>query len=151
MSSRRIQREYDNLVNDPPDFLEEIEIDADVGLNRWYVCVTSPEESVYRGAKFVVIINFPGDYPYSAPSFVFHTKIFHPNITFKGDICKEALGLDKWSISSTVRMLIPSIRNLLLEPDISNPLNPEAAVEYNKGMEKYRETIERWLQTYNKE
>jgi ubiquitin-protein ligase len=151
MSSRRIQREYDNLISDPPDFLEEIEIDAESGLNRWYICIVSPEESVYHGAKFVVIINFPSDYPYSTPTFVFHTKIFHPNITFKGDICKEALGLDKWTISSTIRMLIPSIRNLLLEPDVSNPLNPEAAVEYNKGIERYKEVIEKWLQTYNKD
>lgn len=150
MTSRRIQREYENLTKDPPPYLTEIKIE-DNQTNKWYITIHSPEESTYKGAKFVVCLHFPDDYPYSRPDFTFMTKIFHPNITFKGEVCNEALGLDKWSVSSTVRMILLSIRNLLLEPDISNPLNPEAAIEYAKGLEKYGETVKRWIETYNKD
>lgn len=150
--SRRIQREYENLTKDPSPYVKRLSIiDTDgEGNTSWKLVIESPEESSYLGKGFAVFIIFPPDYPYSAPTIRFDTKIFHPNISYKGDVCVEALGFGKWTVSSTIRMVISSIRNLLLEPDMSNPLNPEAALEMSKGKEVYNATVKRWLETYNK-
>lgn len=148
MVSRRIQREFDSLIKDLPEGVTHIKMVHDDEV-VWKMVVASPKESVYEGAPFVVSVKFGTNYPYTAPNVSFETKIFHPNVTFKGEICKEALGLDSWSMTSTVRMFIPVLRNFLSEPDVSNPLNPDAAIEYAKGMDTYRATVKRWLQTYN--
>lgn len=143
-------REYDSFVRDPPSHIRDVEMKNDEDGVRWTIELVSPEESVYEGVTFSIDIIFGDEYPYKPPTVRFASKIFHPNVTFKGEICKEALGLDTWSVASTVRMFIPTLRNFLLEPDVSNPLNPEATVEYAKGMETYKSTVKRWLQTYQK-
>lgn len=65
-------------------------------------------------------------YPNNAPLCKFITNIWHPNISNKGTICLDILK-DEWSATITTSNIINSITLLLLNPDISSPLNRTAA------------------------
>ena len=72
---------------------------------------TGPDESVYAGKTYKLSITFPADYPYSPPTIVFASPIFHPNVDQNGAICLDILQ-DKWSAIYNVRTTLLSIRSV---------------------------------------
>ena len=58
-------------------------------MNVWIVTLPGPEGTVYEGGKFEVEIDFRDSYPFKCPNITFVTKIYHPNISNKGEICAE--------------------------------------------------------------
>jgi ubiquitin-protein ligase len=67
---------------------------------------------VYEGLKFKLTLAFPADYPYKAPTVVFATPCFHPNVDTEGRICLDILK-EKWSAVHNVRTILLSIQSLL--------------------------------------
>jgi ubiquitin-conjugating enzyme E2 C len=95
-------------------------------LLRWTGTIQGPDESVYAGKTYKLSITFPADYPYSPPTIVFASPIFHPNVDQNGAICLDILQ-DKWSAIYNVRTTLLSIRSLLTDPNNASPLNTMAA------------------------
>ena len=50
-------------------------------LFNWQAIICGPEETVWEGGTFVLHIEFPSDYPTTAPTIKFKTPMFHPNST----------------------------------------------------------------------
>jgi ubiquitin-conjugating enzyme E2 C len=92
----------------------------------WVATIIGPPESVYAEKEYKLRITFPSDYPYSSPTIVFQTPIFHPNVDTNGNICLDILQ-DKWSAIYNVRTVLLSLRSLLADPNNASPLNPLAA------------------------
>jgi len=46
----------------------------------------------YDGGIFNFSIVFPTEYPFKAPKITFTTKVYHPNISEKGEVCDAILG-----------------------------------------------------------
>jgi ubiquitin-conjugating enzyme E2 D/E len=89
MSSVRVQKEYNNFQKNPPRncFCGLVEGD----LFHWEVGLTGPENTPYAGGVFLLDINLKNGYPYRCPKISFITKIYHPNISEKGEICLNIL------------------------------------------------------------
>lgn len=51
----------------------------------WQIAVFGPPGTPYEGGYFKAHIRFPGNYPFSPPTFRFLTKIWHPNIYENGE------------------------------------------------------------------
>jgi ubiquitin-conjugating enzyme E2 S len=64
----------------------------------------------YRGGMFKVQLVFPEDFPSAAPKGYMITKIFHPNISFKGEICVNTLKKDwdpaNWKLSNIFGVIL---------------------------------------------
>ena len=58
----------------------------DSNIFDWQIAIFGPPGTTYGGGYFKAHIRFPGDYPFSAPSFRFLTKIWHPNIYENGEV-----------------------------------------------------------------
>ncbi|KAL3580039.1 hypothetical protein D5086_017874 [Populus alba] len=84
---------------------------------------------------------FPSLMTFKPPKVKFETSCFHPNVDVYGNICLDILQ-DKWSSAYDVRTILLSIQSLLGEPNISSPLNTQAAQLWS-NQEEYRKMVEK--------
>lgn len=112
----------------------------------WKGTITGSKDTVFEGTEYKLSLSFPNDYPFKPPKVKFETACFHPNVDVHGNICLDILQ-DKWSSAYDVRTILLSIQSLLGEPNISSPLNTQAAslwgdqIEYRKMVEKSFKSI----------
>jgi len=95
-------------------------------LFKWVGTITGADDTVYDGLVYKLNMEFPPNYPYTAPTVKFLSPCFHPNVDLQGNICLDILK-DKWSASYDVKAVLLSIQSLLGEPNIDSPLNGHAA------------------------
>lgn len=70
-------------------------------------------------------LTLDGDYPSAPPKGFFVTKIFHPNVSVKGEICVNTLKKD-WKPELGVRHVLLTVKCLLIHPNPESALNEEA-------------------------
>lgn len=150
-SLKRLYRDLTDLRNDEgegyvghfhieplvvPTITEEGTIEENRDMYHWEGYIMGPKETPYQGGKFKVSIKISNKYPYVPPLVKFITKIYHPNIDLKGNICLNILkpqpGGD-WSPTLNIGKLMLSICNLLSDPNPNDPLNPEAGKLYTSN------------------
>jgi ubiquitin-conjugating enzyme E2 D/E len=145
MSTRRIQREHQDLAKDAPENCSAGPRGENIYV--WDALIIGPTDSPYAGGMFNLEIHFSNDYPFKPPKLTFLTKIYHPNISPSGAICLDILK-DKWSPALTIAKVLLSISSLLTDPNPNDPLVAEAATMYNNNRAKYDETARLWTLQY---
>lgn len=147
-------RQYRELT-DPkkaiPSFHIELEDDSNIFVWNIGVMVLN-EESIYHGGYFKAQMRFPEDFPFSPPQFRFTPAIYHPNVYRDGRLCISILhqsgdpmtdepDAETWSPVQTVESVLISIVSLLEDPNISSPANVDAAVDYRKNPDQYKQRV----------
>ena len=129
---RQLQEVQSNPVEGitvtPTDTLQELSLE-----------LKGPEETPFAGATFYVTMIFDDQYPTMPPKAFFRTKIFHPNISERGEVCVNTLKRD-WTPDLGIRHVLAVLRCLLIEP------NPESALNEEAGrllLEDYKEYFKR--------
>ena len=61
----------------------------------WTFHVLQDCEAYNKGA-FKIQIDFPAEYPFKPPKLTFKTKIYHPNIDEKGQVCLPIISAENW-------------------------------------------------------
>merc|ERR1712106_1115805 len=116
-------------MGDPIEGFKMLHVD-DSNIFDWQIAIFGPPGTAYAGGYFKAHIRFPGDYPFSAPSFRFLTKIWHPNIYENGEV-------------------LISIISMLNEPNTYSPANVDASVAFRNWKEgkdnKYKEVISKQI------
>ncbi|KAL4318665.1 hypothetical protein GQ457_18G016200 [Hibiscus cannabinus] len=107
----------------------------------WKGTIKGSKDTVFEGKEYKLSLAFPNDYPFKPPKVKFDTACFHPNVDVYGNICLDILQ-DKWSSAYDVRTILLSIQSLLGEPNISSPLNTQAAQLWSNQQE-YRKIVEK--------
>ncbi|KAM3398410.1 ubiquitin-conjugating enzyme E2 20-like [Capsicum galapagoense] len=107
----------------------------------WKGTISGSKDTVFEGTEYKLSLSFPADYPFKPPKVKFETGCFHPNVDVYGNICLDILQ-DKWSSAYDVRTILISIQSLLGEPNISSPLNTQAAALWC-NQEEYRKMVEK--------
>ena len=147
MSLRRINKELDDIIKDPPSNC----VAGPVGVNLfdWEATIIGPDDTPYEGGIFKLRINFPSDYPFKPPKIVFDTPIYHCNINSNGSICLDILKRE-WSPALTISKVLLSICSLLAEPNPDDPLVPEISKLYKKNKYVYYKKAKEHTQKYAK-
>jgi len=125
---RRIQKEFNDLKKDPV-LNCSAGPESEDDLYHWKGTIVGPEGSPYAGGVFSLDIEFPPDYPFSPPKVLFVTKIYHCNVSSRGDICLDILK-EEWSPALTIEKVLLSICSLLEDPNPDDPLVPDIASLY---------------------
>jgi len=146
MALRRLQREYEEILRDPPSNCTAGPVNPD-DLFRWEAMIFGPEDSPFHGGIFRLSINFPSEYPFKAPIITFKTRIYHPNINAAGGICLDILK-SQWSPALSISKVLLSILSLLTDANPSDPLVPEVAHVYRTDRVRYDETAREWTRLY---
>ncbi len=118
----------DGVVLRVTDSLQEVELE-----------LRGPEETPFAGGTFHAMLIFDDNYPTAPPKAYFKTKIFHPNISERGEVCVNTLKKD-WSAEVGVRHVLAVLRCLLIEPNAESALNEEAG---RLLLENYQEYFKR--------
>jgi len=109
----------------------------DDNIYKWSSTIFGPKDSPYDGGVFLLLINFPENYPFKPPQITFQTKIFHPNISSNsGAICLDILQ-NNWSPALTLTKTLLSICSLLTDPNPDDPLDAEAGKLYKNNREEF--------------
>ncbi|KAF0990594.1 hypothetical protein HZS_7786 [Henneguya salminicola] len=146
MAQKRIQKEYNDMIKDPPALCSAGPIGDD--LFHWKGTIMGPDDSPFSGGLFFLTIAFPTDYPFKPPKVNFETKIYHPNINSNGgSICLDILRT-QWSPALTVSKVLLSICSLLNDPNPDDPLVPEIAKIYRSNRAQYLEIAREWTLKY---
>ena len=67
------------------DFGIDIKIEQD-NYTEWYITMTAPDDSDYKGGEYTVIAKFEKDYPLVNPKFIFKTDMYHCNVNDKKEL-----------------------------------------------------------------
>ena len=135
MSLKRINKELHDMQKDPPANCSAGPTSED--LFHWTATLMGPSNSPYEGGVYFLDIVFPADYPFKPPKIVFLTKIFHPNISHRGEICLDILK-GQWSPALTLDKVLLSLCSLLTDPNPSDPLVPSIASLYETDRKEYK-------------
>ncbi|KAG2368953.1 ubiquitin-conjugating enzyme/RWD-like protein [Suillus spraguei] len=85
-------------------------------LFHWTGTIPGPQGSPYEGGVFNINIQLANDYPFSAPKVTFVTRIYHMNISDKGNICIDILK-QNWSPALSLFKVMLSLSSLLTDPN----------------------------------
>ncbi|ELU00109.1 hypothetical protein CAPTEDRAFT_168305 [Capitella teleta] len=142
--TKRLQKELMTLMMNPDKTISAFP-EGD-NLFRWKGTIHGASSTVFENLEYKLSFEFPGNYPYAAPTVKFETPIYHPNVDQHGNICLDILK-EKWSALYDVRTVLLSIQSLLGEPNNDSPLNVQAAEMWaNKSL--YKKVL---LEKYQKE
>ncbi|KAL2267191.1 hypothetical protein VTJ83DRAFT_4468 [Remersonia thermophila] len=150
-SNKRITKELAECTTHPPVGIT-VTLPNDSDLHTWHVILDGPEDSVYAGGKFGLVVKLPTEYPFKAPTITFSTRIYHPNVTndSPGNICLGLLKSDKWKPSTRLASVLESVRALLEEPQPEDPLEARIADEYRTDRKEFEKNARAYVQRYAK-
>jgi ubiquitin-conjugating enzyme E2 H len=117
--------------------------------NQLSIFFKGPENTFYENGEWSISIFLPHEYPFKSPSIGFIEKIYHPNIDYlSGSICLDVIN-QKWSpMFELVNIFDVFLPQLLLYPNISDPLNIEAAKLYSTNIKKYEDQVKKIVNLY---
>ncbi|EGG05354.1 uncharacterized protein MELLADRAFT_48820 [Melampsora larici-populina 98AG31] len=134
---KRINKEFNVLRTQPPEGVRVIVNEDDItDVKAW---IKGPAETPYADGYFKIAFAFGSEYPAAPPRCTFSTKIFHPNVGPRGEICVNTLKKD-WVSTNTLTEILMVVKCLLIYP------NPESALDEEAGrllLEKYDEYFQR--------
>eukprot|EP00746_Dinoflagellata_sp_MGD_P018540 gnl/MRDRNA2_/MRDRNA2_142997_c0_seq1.p1 gnl/MRDRNA2_/MRDRNA2_142997_c0~~gnl/MRDRNA2_/MRDRNA2_142997_c0_seq1.p1 ORF type:complete len:194 (+),score=24.17 gnl/MRDRNA2_/MRDRNA2_142997_c0_seq1:95-676(+) len=111
-----------------------------------------PQDTLYEGATFKIRVGLPEQYPYHPPSITFVNKVYHPNIDEKsGVVCLDVINqtwTPLYSLANVFQMFLPQ---LLTYPNVSDPLNSQAAILWMKDRSQYEEKVKEYVRLYAKD
>lgn len=116
-------------------------------INKFSALIRGPSDTPYSGGKFRINVEIPSNYPFKAPSIKFETKIYHPNINEKGEICLDILK-DNWSPSMSLNRVFIAIYALLNKPNPDDPLSADIGGEYRTSYDIYKQKTIAYTKKY---
>jgi len=145
---KRLQKELQRITQDPPANCSAYAVNNDI--TNWEAVILGPKDTPYEGGIFKLQIVFKNQFPFKPPEIKFKTKIFHPNISERGDICLDILK-DQWSPALQMDKVLLSICSLLASPNPDDPLVANAANLYKTNRGEYNRVVEEWVRLYAQE
>ena len=107
-----------------------------------------PKATPYEYGIFRVKLIISNEFPTQAPKGLFITKIFHPNISEKGEICVNTLKKD-WNPSQwNLYNLFEVIKCLLIVPFPQSALNEEAGKLFMENYDEYFKIAKMYTNIY---
>jgi len=96
-----------------------------------------PDKVPYNKGAFKIGIKFPVEYPFKPPKITIKTKIYHPNIDEKGEVCLNIVNPENWKPATKISQVLESLINLINNPEPDHPLRADLATEFTNSHSKF--------------
>ncbi|XP_060933071.1 ubiquitin-conjugating enzyme E2 L3-like isoform X2 [Limanda limanda] len=103
----------------------------------------------YDKGAFRIEIIFPVEYPFKPPKVTFKTKIYHPNIDEKGQVCLPIVSVENWKPATTTIQVIGDLIALVSVPRPEHSLRADLAEEYTKDQSKFMKNAEEFTKEHS--
>ena len=109
---------------------------------KWNALMFGPKNSPYNGYMFKFEIEFPTDYPNSAPRVFCRTPIYHMNINTDGKVCVASItNNNEWKKAGNISAVLLSIFMILNRPNPGSPYRDDIATLYKENREEYNRKV----------
>mmetsp|Transcript_27210 Transcript_27210/g.31369 ORF Transcript_27210/g.31369 Transcript_27210/m.31369 type:complete len:296 (-) Transcript_27210:153-1040(-) len=130
-----LQKQLNELMKKAPDGIKPLQQDYD--MSEIACDIYGPIGTPYQGGVFRCKLIFNSEFPRSPPKGYFLTKIFHPNVSEKGEICVNTLKKDWNPMEWSLYGIFEVIKCLLIVPFPESALNEEAGKLFMEDYEEY--------------
>ena len=107
-----------------------------------------PDSAPYNKGAFRIRMDFPAEYPFKPPKIMFQTKIYHPNIDEKGQVCLPIISPENWKPATRTDQVIQALVALVCDPEPEHPLRADLAEEYTKDKKKFMKNAEEFTKKF---
>lgn len=145
--ANRMAKELRTLRKSPPEGVCAWPEPAD-STTRLSAQLQGPPGTVYEAGVFRLSVHVPERYPFEPPKVAFLTRVFHPNIDASGRVCLDVLDLPpkgSWRPSLNLVTVLAAVRQLLAEPNASDPLDADATDAYVRDRPRFDATARRMV------
>ncbi|CAO1422857.1 unnamed protein product [Diamesa serratosioi] len=139
-ATRRLQKELHDIRAAGGNSFRDIDVD-DRNILLWSGLIV-PENVPYNKGAFRIEITFPAEYPFKPPKICFKTKIYHPNIDEKGQVCLPIISAENWKPATKTDQVIQALVALVNDPEPEHPLRADLAEEFLKDRKKFLKNAE---------
>jgi ubiquitin-protein ligase len=116
---------------------EEFNVDIiNDNIYLWHFIINPQTEYFNKNLRFK--LEFDNNYPFEAPKLFALDFIFHPNIDVSGNICLGVL--NNWNKKYNAYTILNALRELLISPDFTSPINVKAVALWN-NKDRYLEEL----------
>lgn len=145
-ATRRLQKELAELKSANNKSYCDIIVDSN-NILIWN-CLLVPDNPPYNKGAFKILIEFPAEYPFKPPRITFKTKIYHPNVDEKGQVCLPIISAENWKPASKMDQVIEALLALVNDPEPEHPLRADLAEEFTKDKKKFLKNAEEHTKKY---
>jgi len=139
-ATRRLQKELQDIRKAGLKSFREIVVDEQNVL-QWQGLLV-PDAPPFSKGAFKIDIQFPAEYPFKPPKISFKTRIYHPNVDEKGQVCLPIVAAENWKPATKTDQVIQALVALINEPEPEHPLRGDLAEEYLKDRKKFMKNAE---------
>ncbi|XP_030598263.1 ubiquitin-conjugating enzyme E2 L3a [Archocentrus centrarchus] len=146
-SARRLTREIQDIRDSGIKNFRIIQVDESNILN-WQGLII-PDCAPYDKGAFRIEIIFPAEYPFKPPKITFKTKIYHPNIDEKGQVCLPIISVENWKPATKTYQVIQCLVAMVNMPQPEHPLRADLAEEFTKNRAKFMKNAEEFTKKHS--
>ncbi|GFR71333.1 ubiquitin-conjugating enzyme [Elysia marginata] len=149
-ATRRLQKELGDLLSEGSPLkksFRDIVVDES-NILLWHGLIV-PDNPPYNKGAFKIEISFPAEYPFKPPKVLFKTKIYHPNIDEKGQVCLPIINAENWKPATKTDQVVASLLSLINDPEPEHPLRGDLAEEFTKEKKKFLKNAEEFTRKYS--
>ncbi|XP_061163530.1 ubiquitin-conjugating enzyme E2 L3-like [Saccostrea cucullata] len=145
-ATKRLTKELGDLRKSDVKYFRNITVDES-NILYWQGLLV-PEQPPYNKGAFRIEIVFPAEYPFKPPKVTFKTKIYHPNIDEKGQVCLPIISPENWKPATKTDQVIQSLIDLVHNPEPEHPLRADVAEEFTKNNAKFMKNAEEFTKKH---
>ena len=135
---KRIMAELSAITANPHPDIDIYVNEFDIAF--WKIIFAGPDGTPYASGTFMAYLSFPIDYPEVPPEMRFVTPIKHCNINSYGRVCHSIFDRN-YLLTTSIQTVLNCVYGLLLNPDVSDPLDSNLALLYYKADGQYEANI----------
>ncbi|CAG0916685.1 unnamed protein product [Notodromas monacha] len=146
-ATRRLQKELQEIRNNGVRSFRDLKVD-DSNILTWQGLIV-PSNAPYNKGAFRVELIFPAEYPFKPPRVTFKTRIYHPNIDEKGQVCLPIIAAENWKPATKTDQVLQALIALVNDPEPEHPLRADVAEEYARDKAKFMKNAEDFTRKYS--